>query len=286
MYRLIRFGSQSLEHYNQIDDIGSGETPTSYSPLPEGGALDNFGGQRKHPGVVERIVSRRLQMSSESALSALYFSLLSLRGQRRRLFRQLITGEVQWMYARLVSVSAQRDYQLTPYKCIQDIELRFTTQEAFWHGNINGPWYFDDGHYFDDGLFFDSGEAHALTASPTSFTISVGLSTDAGRAPSRALKITLSAGSSPMSAITIARTSGETLVFSGTIAATQQLVIDTGAMQVLNNGVDAYASLTFTPTADMAAWFTLQPGDNVITVSYTGGGTGKQIEITCYEEWY
>lgn len=89
-----------------------------------------------------------------------------------------------------------------------------------------------------------------------------------------------------MSAITIARTGGESITFSGTILANKTLVIDTGTMQVTNDGVDAYDDLTLSPTADLAAWFALEPGSNTITVTFTGGGAGKQISFSYYEVWY
>jgi hypothetical protein len=286
MYRLIRFGTLSFEYYNQVDDIGSGVTPTSYLPLPDGGALDNFGDRTLHPGVVERSKSMRLRVATETELTALYLQFLSLRGKRDKLYRRTATGDIHWMYARLVEVTAQRSHEQTKFKLLQDITLRFATQDAFWHGDYGGTWYFDSGEYFDSGLAFDSAQEYPLTSSPTSITVSVGASGDAGRAASRAIQMEIHAGDSAMSAITIARAGGESLTFGGTIAANKSLVIDCGTMQVLNDGVDAYDDLTLSPTADMAAWFTLQPGDNEITVTFTGGGTGRQIDFLYYEVWY
>lgn len=286
MYRLTRFGFIDLQYYNQVDTIGSGSTPTAYQLLSEGGALDLFGSQQKHPSTVERSKSMRLTASTEAALETLYFQLLALRGKRDRLYRETATGDIHWQYARLVEVTAERSFEQTKFKRIQDISLRFVTQEAFWRGDLGGVWYLDSGEYFDTGLAFDSGQTYLLTTSPTSFTVSIGVSSDAGRAPSRAVRLSISAGASNMSAVTIARSGGESITFSGTILANDILVIDTGTMQVLNDGVDAYDDLTLSPTADLAAWFALEPGDNGITVTFTGGGTGKEISFSYYEVWY
>ena len=283
MFRLTKFGTTSIEYYNQVDGIGSGETPTAYQVLPEGGALDLFGSQQKHPGVVEYTKAVRLQADTQAALSTLFFGLLALRGKRDKLYRELIGGSEQWKYARLVEVNASRDYQQTRFRLIQDVELRFMAQDVFWRGEDTGL-FFDTGLTFDSGWNFDTGTSQSITSNPTAFDIVIG--TDAGRAPIRAMTITINPGASSMSNITIARTGGEIMTFTGTVASGSRLVIDTGTLQVTNGGADAYADITFQPSADLANWFTLEPGTNAITVSYTGGGTGRAIHFAYYEVWY
>jgi hypothetical protein len=283
MYRLIRFGTVDLEHYNQVDAIGSGATPTNYLLLPDGGALDNFGSMQKYPGAVERIKSLRLRSDTEAALETLYFQLLALRGKRDKLYRRTASGDIHWQYARLVEIAAQRSYEKTIFKFIQDLDLRFVTQEATWRGDLGGVWYLDSGEYLDSGLAFDSGETYTLDGSPKAITVTIG--TDAGRMATRALQIRVMAGSAPITSITIARAGGESLTFGASIAAGDVLLIDTGSMQVTNDGVDAYDDLTLSPTADLASWFALAPGSNALTVTYTGGGTGSTISFQYYEAW-
>lgn len=285
MYRLIRFGTTDLQHYNQVDSIGSGVTPTAYQVLPEGGALDLFGSQQKHPGAVERSKSMRLTASTEAAMESLFMQLLALRGKRDRLYRETSSGDIQWQYARLVEVTAERSYETAKFKRLQDISLRFVTQEACWRGALSSPWYFDSGEYFDSGLSFDSSQEYLLTTNPTSFTITVGSSNDAGRAPVRAVRIEITPDAVSMNDIIIARTGGESVQFSGTVLANKTLVIDTGTMQVTNDGVEAYNDFVLSPTADQAVWFALEPGDNPINVAFSGGGTGW-IRFTYYEAWY
>lgn len=284
MYRVVAFGFVTLEHYNQVDSIGSGATPVAYQNLPVGGAIDGYGSQQKHPGAVERSLSRRLRGATQAELEQTFFQLLALRGTRDRLYRRTASGDIHWQYARLVEVTATRTYELTKYNFIQDIELRVVTQEPFWRGDYGGQWYLDDGEFFDTGLALDSGQSYALTSSPTAFTISI--DTDAGRAPIRAVRLHVTAGSAPITSITIARAGGESITFGGTIAVGDVVTIDTGTMQVTNDGVDAYDDLTLSPTADMAAWFSLQLGDNDITVTFSGGGTGSTIDFAYYEAWY
>ena len=286
MYRLTAFSTVSLQHYNQVDSIGSGATPTAYQTLPEGGALDLYGSQQKHPGMVERSVTRRLKASTQASLESLFFQLIALRGKRERLYRQTATGDIHWQYARLVEVIAERNYEQTKFQSIQDISLRFVTQEAFWRGDLGGVWYLNSGEFLNTGLSLNSGATYPLTTSPTSLTVSIGTVSDVGRAPIRAVRMAISAGASDMSAVTIARVGGESLTFSGTILAGNDLIIDTGTMQVLNDNADAYDDLAISSTADLAAWFALESGDNDITVTFTGGGTGKEISFSYYEVWY
>jgi len=286
MYRLTRFGLINLEHYNQVDVIGSGSTPTSYYPLPEGGALDNFGSQQKNVGTVERMISRRLCGATAAETEQLFLQFLALRGTRNRLYRETKAGRIHWQYARLVEVAAQRSYEQTKFGngIMQDIDLRFVTQESHWRGSLGGTWYFDSGEYFDTGLSFDSGQSFDLVSSPAAIVVST--SEDIGRATIRALRINVEAGSAAITSITISRTGGESLTFSGTIASGDVLIIDTGTMQVTNDGLDAYDDLTLSPTADLAAWFSLVAGDNDITITFTGGGTGSTIDFSYYEVWY
>ncbi|HAE59766.1 MAG TPA: hypothetical protein DCG54_09760 [Anaerolineae bacterium] len=283
MYRLIRFGGLTLEHTNQIDDVGSGETPVSYSVLADGGALDNFGAAQKQPGLVDRVAARVLTATSVAGLTEKYFNLLALRGKRDRLYRRLATGEVQWVWARLVSVNGRRDYQRTQLQRVQDVELHFACQDAFWRGLPVFEWLLDDGYLLDDGLFLDADQQYELTAS--SCALSVLVSSGFGRAPIRAMAIKVTAPGSAISNITIARAGGESITFNGTIAANKVLIIDTGTMQVKNDGVDAYNDLVISPTADMASWFSLLPGSNALTITYTGAAGGS-IEFAYHEAWY
>jgi len=288
MYRLVQFGQTSLEYYNQVFDVGSGKTPSHFQPLPDGGALDGYSGQRKHPQAVEITKTVRLYAATESAMSDLFFSIRALVGTRDKLYRQLIDDTLQWQYARLVEMPAVRDYQKSKLGLIQDIDLLFVTQDALWKSeHPHGDWYLDDGHYLDDGLYLDTDIIYILDSSPKVINRSVGSASDAGRAPVRDLQIKVMAGSSAITALTIARTDGETLTFSGTIASGEELIIDCGTMRVTNDGVDAYDDLSIAATADMAAWFTLQPGaNNEITVTFTGGSTDSTLEFVYHGAFY
>ncbi len=284
MYRLVRFAEINLEQYNQVDDVGSGQTPTHYIILPDGGAIDGFGALQKHPGVIERVKTMRLSVSTETALAQAYFRLLELRGRRERLYRRLPDNSEHWQLARLISVAAKRSYEMAKFKNIQDVELRFVSGEMIWHGNWAGTrWFLNDAKFLNDGLDFN-GAPIPLTEGLNNFVEIVG-SDDAGRAPVRALKIIVTAGSAIISRVDIARAGGEIITYATDIQPGSSLIIDTGTFQVTLDGADAYnAAFQVTPVADLGSWFCLLPGENQIIVNLVGGsGT---FDLDYYEAWY
>lgn len=286
MYRLIRFGTTNLEYNNQVDDISSGETPTSYFELPEGGALDGFGGNDKSPTVVERIKTFTLSGRTEAAVAAAFYGLIALRGKRDKLYRRTGEGKYHWQWARCKVIPASRNYQRTQFKWLQDMEMHFLCQDASWRGLFRGYWTLADGVRLDTGYALGTGERYDLATSPATITLTNGAATDPGRAPVRSMQIIVSPGDTAITAITIARAGGESLTYTGTIPSGGELVIKTSTQQVSCSGESSpYDLLNFAPTADMTAWITLQPGPNVITITYTGGGAGKSIEFIFNEAW-
>lgn len=288
MYRLVQFGNISLNYYNQIDDVSSGETPTHYINLPEGGALDGFGNLARHPGSVERRKSIRLQSDTEEDLSALFFELLAMRGKRDRLVRRLFDNTEHWQYARLVAVHASRDYNQTKYKRIQNIELQFASGEVHWRGEVQEAefWYLNDGKLLNDGLNLNEWVGLLFEIEDGANDCGVTIWDDKpGRAPVRSIEMTIVAGNAAITALSIVRTDGETLTFTGSIAAGKALVIDTGLMRVTNDGVAAYDDFD-AQMSEYAAWFALLPGQNEITVTIEGGGAGATIAFKFEEVWY
>jgi len=290
MYRLIRFGTTNIEHLNQVEPIGSGPTPTAYQRLPEGGAIDGYGSRQLSPGAVERIKTMRLVAGSEPALESLYFTLLGLRGMRDKLYRRTKSGLIHWMYARLAEVSAARSYESAKYRLYQDMDLRLVCQEATWRGIYQGSWLVGNtGIYLDSAYALDTGVIVTLDQSPKNFTLYNGAQADPGRAPVRSIHMVIQTYDAALSGIIISRNGGESLGWEGDLSAEGQLIIDTGTMQVSGTGVtDPYDGLTLLSTADMAAWLTLLPGANSISVESSGAVPTyyPTIEFIYHEAWY
>lgn len=258
MLRLSAFGDLSLVGANQVDDIGSGVTPTAYQPLSNGGALDLFGDRQMAPGAVERVHAMRLRVAVETVDD--YYRLLALRGKRDRLYRQMPDGSIHWIYARLAEVSARRHYEQAQYKLIQDVSLRFVAEGAIWNGALREI-------------------TVSSPISPQGIEIAM-----PGSAPVTALLIEMTAGSAS-TGITLAREGGESLTYAGSLAEDAILVIDTGAMQVsAGSEIAPFNSLQLTPGAGQSNWFSLVPGSNPLTLT-TATGVIDQIKITFYDAW-
>lgn len=289
--RLTQFGATRLDYFNAVEDVGSGVALSSYVNLPLGGALDAYGDRQTAPGATETVKRVRLYGRTAIELENQLASLRALRGKRDKLYVSTYSGDIRWMYARLTAVVGTRTYDQR-YPWTVDVELRFVLQDAYWRGGQSERWYLNSGVLLNTGYHLNGEGPISLGSSPASLTVNNGAAGEAGRAPVRAMTITVWPGSAPITSIEIVRLGAgnaelDSLTYTGTIPANGQLVIDTGLQRVTCTGVtDAYGNLAFAPTTDMASWFTLEPGPNTIAVVYTGGGTGKQIQFSFYEAWY
>ena len=78
---------------------------------------------------------------------------------------------------------------------------------------------------------------------------------------------------------------GAVLTWEGTIPVGESLVIDSGARQVLLDGVDAYDGLTLDALHTLEGWFVLHPGNNVLLQVGTYAFDGANWTITFKDRW-
>lgn len=277
-YTLERFGAVTLPIYNP---------ETDHSPLSArtavvqtiAGAFDGWGDEDA-PLELPTTRSYRSIVLDETA-AAWRTALDALRaqvGKRARLYRRANDDDaVQWCIARLIQNPVQRVYQ---GGYIQEVELIFQLWTG-WSGHDHTTWTLDSGEILDGGLYLDdSGFVETMASSPHTITVTNG----GNRRVDNAI-ITITAGSSAITAVTIAKTGETDIDWSGTVSSGNALVIDCGAYKVTNNAVNAFSGLTLGGDHAVAEWLRLDPGDNDIVVTFTGGSTNSTVRVEFADGW-
>jgi hypothetical protein len=97
--------------------------------------------------------------------------------------------------------------------------------------------------------------------------------------------ITITAGAASISNIRL-RVNNCDWTYSGTVAAGQALLVDCGAKSITNNTVDAYTGLTLNAGHTVADWIQVEPGNNTVTITYSGNaGADAVVTWDYYDAW-
>jgi hypothetical protein len=265
-YKIYQFGTMVLPNYNADQDIGL-EAPSKYAALPWGGAFDYLGGEKARPGgyklnkpctLLSEVVTT-FQAAKEE-LQSEYNALKVLVGSEDKLYRlRFADGVMEWAWARLEGIKGTR-------KSGDILTLSFTLE--FY---IESPcWYSTTMHAYDWHIVGIAPADTLLTTLAESKGAAVKYIDNTSNIDQPAALFTLTAISTVTSVIINNTTTGYSFSYTGTLAAGDTLVIDTGAMSVKKNGVDAYS--LFVPPANHEEWMHIAPGENKLTINITGGG--------------
>jgi hypothetical protein len=279
---LDRFGDYIFPVFNIGDSVGAQSRADIY-PTPGGGfdpnksddAADRSGTITRRCEIIHQISSTEYQALLDAARAQ--------RGKRRKLFARTASddpedAEVRWLWARCASVGVERGSRNWRF---QPIVMVFNCANYHWNGRAHATWELDDGTDLDSGFYFDEGsETGNLVSSPDSFTLNNG-----GNKTVTNVIMAITAGSANITSITI-RIGDAELVWTGTLAAGDVLLIDAGSYRVLNDSGDAYAGLAFGANHTIDDWIRLEPGDNTMTVTWAGGGTGSAWTMNYWDGWY
>jgi hypothetical protein len=275
MYRITRFGTVDLPDRRTAQYIGAGSVDTGMLPLAAGGAYDPYGSEDNF--------SRGFLVSWQGGLitSDEYRGLRAMFGKRRKLHRTWDDGATEWVWARLVKLDSDR---MIGHKNHVDARADFDVISAVWNGDSHGDgWVLDSGEYLDDGLTLDeeSGDEWTLYGATTNIVIN-----NAGNAIAKNVTITIIPGTTDtITAVTITKTGETDITYTGTINPSQTLVIDCGAWSVENNLIDDYDGLTFGANHAIDGILQLDPGDNTITITKTGGNIDDRVIVSFYDAW-
>lgn len=196
-----------------------------------------------------------------------------------RLYRKAIDDNtIQWCKARLVAMpTVQGPHQVLWTK----VNFRFQVR-SLWVGADHTPWVLDSGEIFDGGLYLDeAGFTETMASSPHTITV-----TNGGNRVVTNPVVTITAGGANITAATIAKTGETKIVWSGTLTAGNDLVIDCGKFTITNNGANAYSGkAAFDSNHTIAEWLRLDPGNNDIDVTFTGGSTDSTVTVEFRDGW-
>jgi len=292
--RLDRFGTTTLPNYNPKTPVGTGGVKDALVDVPGDGAYDAWSTHpapgkpyhlRKKCTLYEEPVdgTHAALVAARTALQTALDALKALEGTRDKLFAVLLSdGSERWAWARCVKVDGTREpgAYLT-----QVVEIDFLVNPPFWHGVDHGGWTFDSGEDFDDGLYFDAADfAFTLDGSPKSVTV-----TNGGNKIVDDMIITVTAGSAAITALDIKKYYGATIYghvsYSGTIAIGKSLVIDCGAVSVVNDGTGDANHFTIESDHRNDRWIRLNVGDNTIVITYTCAAADSTIEFSFKDQW-
>lgn len=184
--------------------------------------------------------------------------------------------EEQFCHARFMSAQVERGYQDSR---LYETTLQFL-QLTPWVGHDYTVWELDAGYFLDAGLYLDEeGLIYTLDSSPYTATI-----TNGGNRSTNNIRLTLTAGSVAITEVTFTCGDAE-FTFGGTIAIGDDLVIDTGAQSVLNDGTAAFADFELTSNHTIEDWLVFAPGDNDLVITLTGGSTDSELVVEFQDGW-
>jgi hypothetical protein len=290
-YKLEKFGTVMLPQIEAVSDIGS-VARLSLLELAGGGYYDQNGTQQTEQEQTTITHQARLVGTTETDLYTQFRALQALRGVSDKLYRYFPDGSREWCQARMLGVKGQTDprrrYNL-------QIEISFAMISRIWNGSQRGPdWQFDNmlsggpECYFDTTLMFDAstGVTFALDANLIQPYV-----TNGGNAAVTNPIIRVTAGSVDITywsfELTLDDGTYMELDYSGTIASGKTLVIDCGAMSVVNDGVDDYSHLTLGsgPPHSYDGWLKLQAGVNMFNIYTTGHSATASITFEFSDGW-
>lgn len=280
MNELIRFGAVTLPEYDFQTDVGTGPSTVAMTALVGGGAFDGQGGDDaplRLPYTV-RYNGTVTDPSAETVRSRID-ELRALRGKRLKLWRRCIDdGRTQWALARLLEMKVTSDVRSSHWRV--PVELTFSILSR-WNGSQHdGGWKLDTGKKLDDGLTLDGNELTVLTSSPQTITVD-----NDGNVAVRDAVVMITAGSTAITYLKVGISGVCEWEYAGSISAGQALVVDCGAKSVLNNGANAYSGFELTANHTVADWLVLEPGNNSVVVTRTGGGSTSTVEFVFSDGW-
>lgn len=290
-YALRQFGSILLPEYKEdgnADNLGTGLARTSWQELPNGTYFDNYYGVERRPQGIRPLTKEGVLIGDDA--TAIRTQIDALRkniGVRDKLTVQFFDGVLRWQWAVLKEVNTEA--ALLKGRAMP-VQLTFETAAQHWYQLVQGTEGWTIG---DDSFLLGDGTA-AIGQSDYVYTIDGNGSArffslvHSGNIPATNLQITVTAGTTNLTQVDIQNVTSDgatandwIIQYTGTILAGESLVIDCGALTVLNDGDDAFADLSATAKAQ---WMRLEAeATNSIKVTAYGN---TNLDATISFRWF
>lgn len=244
-------------------DVGTGDAYAPLIPLPGGRSFDPLGTVTANRPTHTTAVTVLFVTSTAGAMRALTDTWEALVGVYGTLVRTGDGGGTSSTTARLKNVAIQRHVgDLLVVPATLTFEL------------LALPW-------------TDVQHTQTLTLAASTTQTYVACPTNGNVNPPRVI-LTLTGGSGLLSAVSFVfnhttAASTPTLLWAGGLAAGKVLVIDTGVLAVLNDGVDAYAGLT--PPTATEQWLVIDAIGGYLHVTGAYTGTAPTLTVV-YQDAY
>ncbi len=240
-------------------DITPGEVQSGLVSLPGGLVYDSQGSEWARSQAQQVTARGKLVGTSAADLKTQLDAWLAKRGKRATLSRLADDGVTHHnVTARLLSVKATRSPGQLLYL---PVELTFELVSFPWAGALH------------------NGTVN-LDATPKTITLA-----NDGNARVTAVAFTITAKGSPITGLTIAISGVSQIQWAGTLPVNKALLIDCGLLKVTNDGASAYSGFSLGVGHVIDDWIRLEPGNNNVIVTRTGGDNTSTIQSVYYDGW-
>lgn len=253
-YSITEFDGVALPTHQPEDDLSTGQVDSGVVEV-SGGAVDFWGTRTRLPRR-HTITHKGMYTAADDSLEDQTNALKAKVGKYGALVRYRdrdVTPEFK--YAHLLAVKYVRTVE--DAQNVAHIECVFDSVQKNWKAN-------------------DSTYSHSIATSASHSIPNAGLM-DVEDAV-----ITITAATTITSLHFENSTYGIDFTWTGTLAVGKQLIIDTGAFTVTNDGADAYDGLVLNSGHTIDGWLLLPVGTWGLTVTVSGTGT---MVITFWEQY-
>ena len=259
--RLIQFGDYVLPLWNKRDVVSMGDHGGATVNIVGGGAYDSYGSGASPEQALVLSTQFEIIATSASDVQKTRDEIRALAGTKARLWATFPDGSLRFAWARLARVQMERRYDFIHY---QPVRLDFAVVTPGWRSGT--PWDLDSGLMLDDGLLLDYiGD----TWTPATSGESTIVPTFGNRMVTDAI-VVITAGSAETITEIRLQCGACDWTWKSTIPLDGVLSINCGTKAVLLNGADSYDNLTLNAGHTVADWLQLLPGNNTVTITFTG----------------